>query len=353
MRYLIALLSITLALFAKEVEITPNQVKTPGGSILPYTIDDGVKVFHLKASPVRKEIFNSKINLLTPAVLKHNRYTGPEDELPFKTQFIDGLGYNNSIPGPTIVVCEGDRVKFIVENGLSEPTTVHWHGLIVPNNEDGSGGTDDPVIKPGKTGVYEFTIVNPPGTYGYHSGFNDAIQVGSGLSGAFVVLPKDGKDQIPNDFVIELQGWDAMQNGKISPLSMNNNWFTYNGICAPNFPVLKVQEGERVRIRFVNLGGIVAHPIHLHGYSFMITGTEGGPIQPSAQWPAATVAVAPGTTRDIEFIANNPGLWRMHCHILHHIINDHPYYEKIKNPGIIPNGGMLTYLEVIPRTKSD
>ncbi|PCI93543.1 hypothetical protein COB11_05165 [Candidatus Aerophobetes bacterium] len=334
------------AIQTREKLITPKEVYTPGVKNLGYKMVNGVKVFRIEAEPVVKTIYNEKDNQLEKYVKKHNRYTGPTMSLPFSSQKIDGWGYNKSIPGPTIIVNEGDEVRIYVKNKLPEPTTIHWHGLIVPNNEDGAGGADDPVIKPGNTGVYHFTIKNPPGTYAYHSGFNDPKQVGMGMSGFFIVLPKGGSNEVKYDFAIMVRGWSLKRDGTVDFLSMANDWFTFNGLCAPNFPVLKVPYGARVKIRFGNMGGIMAHPIHLHGYSFNITGTEGGPIPLSAQWPAATVPVFPGTTRTIEFVANNPGLWRLHCHILHHIINDPPIFEKNKPIGILPVGGMYTCLEV-------
>lgn len=350
LRFLFITLLTTIS-YAKETPhlITPNQVTTPLVANLPYELQHGVKVFHLTAEAVTKIIFDEKNNQLNKFVKKHNRYTGKEMQLPFTSQILRGWGYNGEIPGPTIIVNQNDKVKIIVANKLPEPTTIHWHGLIVPNNQDGTGGTASPVINSGKTGVYEFVVKNPPGTYAYHSGFNDTKQVGLGLNGFFIVLPKDGKNNVDSDFAIMLRGWSVARDGKINFLSMANNWFTFNGVVAPNFPVLQVPYNAHVRIRFANIGGIDAHPIHLHGYTFMITGTEGGPIPKSAQWPAATVLVASGTTRDIEFVANNPGLWRLHCHILHHIVNDHPVFEKMKNISILPEGGMYAYLEVTKR----
>ncbi len=344
----IGLFFLCTTIYAKQPAVTPHGVETPGVQTLPYVIDGNVKVFHLIAEPVEKVIYNGKINLLEEFVKKNNRYSGPTMKLPVEIQKIDGWGYNGNIPGPTIIVNQGDFVRFHVSNHLPEPTTVHWHGMIVPNDQDGTGGTADPVIMPGKTAVYEFQIVNEPGTYMYHSGFNDTKQALKGLDGFLLVLPKDGVDLASSDFAIMLQDWAIPEGSEqIKYLSMDRNWFTYNGLAAPNFPVLVVDEGERVRIRFGNLG-LMSHPIHLHGYSFKITGTEGGPIQESAQWPAATVVIAPGETRDIEFIANNPGLWRLHCHVLHHILNDTSYFAQHQKNGIFPEGGLWTYLYVKP-----
>lgn len=326
-------------------------VVTPGVKNLPYTLDGKVKVFHLVAEPVVKTIYDEKINLTEAFVKKHNRYLGPVMKVPVAIQKVNGWGYNGGIPGPTIIVNEKDHVRFHILNKLPEPTTVHWHGMIVPNDEDGTGGTADPVILPGKTAIYEFHIVNKPGTYMYHSGFNDTKQVLKGLTGLLIVLPEDNKDPADKDFAILLQDWMIPEGGEtIKYLSMDRNWFTYNGLCGPNFPVLVVDEGDLVRIRFANLG-LMGHPIHLHGYSFLITGTEGGPIQPSAQWPGTTVRIDPGESRNIEFVANNPGLWRLHCHVLHHVINDTSYFAKKEPIGILPSGGLWTYLYVKPTKK--
>ncbi len=338
--------SVFIVAASNQNIIVPNSVMTPGGSNLGYVLDDNnVKIFKIAAAPVTKIIFDSSINLIEKDVPKEARYIGPTLSQPLEKQVVNGLGYNNSIPGPTIIVNEGDIIRVEFTNNLDQPTSVHWHGIILPNDMDGAGGTDDPVVMPGKSTVYEFPIVNKPGTYAYHSGFNDTKQVISGLRGMFIVLPKEGND-IKNDFAIMLQGWPVLGNGgeTINTMSMADKFFTFNSLAAPNFPVLHAPYGEKVRIRFANMSADVAHPIHLHGYSFNITGTEGGPIQPSAQWPAATVATAPGQTRNIEFIADNPGIWRLHCHILHHIVNNPSYYADKK--GIVPEGGMYTYLIV-------
>jgi len=348
MRLLVLFCMLGLVLCAKEpATYTPNQVIVPGVPALPYVMDGNTKVFRMTAEPVTRTIFKESINCLTPYDVKNAIFHGKELPYPVKEQKVDGWGYNGSIPGPTIVACEGDAVRIYVTNNLMEPTTIHWHGLIIPNNQDGTGGTANPVIQPGKTGMYEFTIKNPPGTYMYHSGFNDPVQVGLGLGGFFIVLPKEGKDDVDKDYGLMIQEWVLpASSSKPSVNAMNYNWFTFNGLVAPNVPVLTATEGQTVRIRIGDLGN-KSHPIHLHGYSFKITGTEGGPIPPSAQWPAATVTVSPGETRDILFTADNPGVWRLHCHILHHLVNNPFFYEK-QPLGLLPIGGLFTYFYVKP-----
>ena len=171
--------------------------------------------------------------------------------------------------------------------------------------------------------------------------------LGMGMGGFFVIHPKKYRHKISKDVAIMLQAF-ALEPGNDRPnlVTMDFNWFTFNGKVAPDIEVITVKEGSRVRIRFGNLT-MHSHPIHLHGHTWKVVGTEGGPIPPSAQWPGNTVNVPPGTTRDVEFVANNPGVWRMHCHKLHHIINAHADIPM----GLMPHGGMFTFLNVIPKNK--
>lgn len=141
-----------------------------------------------------------------------------------------------------------------------------------------------------------------------------------------------------------LQEW-TFTPGNPNPniASMDFNWFTFNGKAAPSIPAMVVKQNERVRIRIGNLS-MQSHPIHIHGYTWKVVGTEGGPVPEAAQWPGATINVPPGTTRDVEFVAWNPGVWRFHCHRLHHIMN-----AMAEMPmGIGAHGGMFTFVQVIP-----
>jgi manganese oxidase len=99
------------------------------------------------------------------------------------------------------------------------------------------------------------------------------------------------------------------------------NILTMNARVFPATEPLVVRQGEKVRIRLANLSAMSHHPIHLHGYKFLITGTDGGRIAESAQWPETTVLVPVGSSRDIEFVADAPGDWALHCHMTHHLMN--------------------------------
>ena len=99
------------------------------------------------------------------------------------------------------------------------------------------------------------------------------------------------------------------------------NVFTINGKVYPGTDPLVVRLGQRVRIRLGNLGAMDHHPIHLHGHNFRVTGTDGGSIADAGRWPETTVLVPVGTVRDIEFVADAPGDWALHCHMTHHVMN--------------------------------
>lgn len=282
-----------------------DMVYTPDIIDLPYRLQNGVKYFELIAEPVKRE--------LLPGL------------------FINGWGYNGSIPGPTIQVNTDDYVNIRVINRLPQPTSVHWHGLDVPNRMDGVPDVEiSPKIEPGKYFDYHFRITNPPGTHMYHTHFNDSFQQMMGLGGAFLILSRNSDTYIQRDYFLMLQEFAVigLEMGEIKPgtynldpMSHDFNFFTVNGRCYPFVTPLKVKAGENVRIR---LGNIVhdAHPMHIHGHQFSVSASDGNPIFGPNRLIKNTVNVASGETFDIEFKANNPGNWPFHCHIPHHMSNN-------------------------------
>ncbi|MEP7274498.1 MAG: multicopper oxidase domain-containing protein, partial [Acidobacteriota bacterium] len=228
-------------------------------------------------------------------------------------------GYNGSVPGPMFEVVEGDRVRVIFENKLPEPTTVHWHGLEIPIEMDGTPFISQPMVEPGGVFIYEFTL-NQHGTYFYHS--HGAMQEMLGMLGMFVIHPKAAHlPRCDKDFALVLQEWALLPNNDVpNTLSMEFNWLTLNGKSAPATTPLIVKKGERVRIRMVNIG-MDHHPMHLHGVQFYVTGTEGGRVPESAWYPGNTVIVGVAQARDVEFVAQYEGDWMLHCHLPHHMMN--------------------------------
>ncbi|MEW6417149.1 MAG: copper oxidase [Nitrospirota bacterium] len=327
-----------------------GKVHTPNVPPLGYEMDGKVKVFRLIVQPVERNIHDG-IPPEDSLWYKFHKAKGMQPDMfpaMFLPKKIKGWGFNGSIPGPTIEVYEGDRVRIIVKNEIPEPTSIHWHGIELPNGMDGVGGLTQPPIMPGENFIYEFTLYQN-GTFFYHSAFNEMKQVGMGLGGAFVIHPKKEKSKIDKDFVIVMNEWKLLPgNENPDVTSTDPDWFTFNGKAAPSTEVLNVNQGDRVRIRLINFSNQNDHPIHIHGHTWWVKGTEAGPIPKSAQWPGNTVDVMAGSSRDVEFIAWNPGYWQLHCHKLHHIMN-----AEVDMPmGVMPMGGLATILNVIPKDRS-
>ncbi len=270
---------------------------TPNGATLPYKIVDGVKVFHLVAEE-----------------LMHEFAPGLKAKL---------WGFNGQVHGPTIEAVEGDRVRIYVTNRLPASTSIHWHGIILPSGMDGVGGLSQRVIQPGETFKYEYPLVQY-GTHMYHSHHDEMVQMGLGLMGLFVIHPRRPSEPRPDrDFALLLSEWD-IKPGAYRPdprVFAGFNTLTFNARVFPGTEPLVAKRGERVRLRLVNLSAMDHHPIHLHGHSFWVTQTDGGVIPPSARWPESTVIVPVGQTRTVDFIADNPGDWALHCHMTHHVMN--------------------------------
>src|SRR5215208_5905037 len=156
-------------------------VITPDGTSLPYRMENGVKVFHLIAEPVKREFASGLV--------------------------VNCFGYNGMTPGPTIEAFEGDRVRIYVTNRLPEGTSVHWHGMILPNGMDGVSGLTQPKIAPGETFAYEYTL-KQTGSLMYHPHFDEMVQIAMGMHGFFIIHPRDEQvRRVDRDFAIFLNEW--------------------------------------------------------------------------------------------------------------------------------------------------
>ncbi|MFO1008890.1 MAG: copper oxidase [Planctomycetota bacterium] len=276
------------------VDYTP--VVTPNNVALPFRIVDGVKVFHLVAEAVTHEFAPGLVG--------------------------ECWGYNGRVHGPTIEAVEGDRVRIYVTNRLDAPTTVHWHGLAIPNGMDGVGGLTQRVIESGETFRYEFTL-RQHGTYMYHSHHDEMTQMALGLMGLFVVHPRNPTGPRPDrDYAYLLSEW-KLDPGTRRPdpnEMMDFNVLTLNGKIHPATEAMVARRGERVRIRIGNLSAMDHHPMHVHGHAFQVVETDGGVIPEAGRWPEVSVLVPVGSTRTIELVADNPGDWAFHCHMTHHVM---------------------------------
>jgi FtsP/CotA-like multicopper oxidase with cupredoxin domain len=271
-------------------------VVTLNGWSLPWRMKGGWKEFHLVAEPVKREI------------------------APGMTANL--WGYNGQSPGPTVECVEGDKVRIFVTNKLPEHTTIHWHGVLLPNGMDGVGGLTQPHIPAGKTYVYEF-VMKHSGTFMYHPHADEMVQIAMGMMGFIVVHPKDpNRYRVDRDFVFLINAFD-IDPGSYTPrvnTMLDFNTWCFNSRVFPGIDPLVVRKDDRVRIRMGNLT-MTNHPIHIHGHNFSVTCTDGGWVPKSAQWPETTVDMPIGALRAIEFVADNPGDWAFHCHKSHHVMN--------------------------------
>jgi FtsP/CotA-like multicopper oxidase with cupredoxin domain len=270
-------------------------VVTLNGWSLPFRMKDGVKEFHLVAESVVRE--------MAPGF------------------HVNMWGYNGQSPGPTIEVVEGDQVRIYVTNRLPEHTTIHWHGQRLPNGMDGVGGLNQKQIPAGKTYVYEFTA-RRPGTFMYHPHADEMTQMAMGMMGLWITHPRQAHPEIAEvdrDYAFLINAFD-IDPGSYTPkvnTMLDFNIWSWNSRVFPGISPLVARLGDRVRVRFGNLT-MTNHPIHIHGIEFEVTGTDGGPVPKTARWPEVTTDVAVGQMRQIEFIADEPGDWAMHCHKSHH-----------------------------------
>ncbi len=283
-----------------------NATELTGSQPLTYTEDAGVKVFELTARPVRWAILDGS-----------------------KPVTVTAWSYNGTVPGPMIRVTEGDQVRIVLTNELPDPTSIHWHGIPVPNAMDGVPPFTQAAVQPGESFVYEFTAP-PAGSFMYHSHVETDKQIMIGLYAPFIVDPAepaaDAAADAPDvDVMWMISEWRVGPDGETYPAmpmaGSEPNYFTINGKAFPDTEPIVVQKGDRVRIRMAGIGQFL-HPMHLHGMNFRIVAYDGVSLPPEQQIVRNTVPLAPGEIVDIEFIAENPGTWVFHCHILHHVTND-------------------------------
>jgi len=228
------------------------------------------------------------------------------------------MTYNGIVPGPEIRVTEGDNVRVIVHNELGESTSIHWHGVIVPNSMDGVPFLTQSPIKPGETFTYEF-IAKPAGSHMYHSHHNAAEQVTRGLLGAFIIEPKD-KSREPQV--------DAEYTLILNDSSLG---FTLNGKEFPYTQPILARKGDKIRVRYMN-EGLMIHPMHLHGMPQLVLAKDGYYLP--VPYMVDTLNVAPGERYDVIVDCTEPGLWAFHCHILTHAESRHGMFGMVTVLGV-------------------
>ena len=284
----------------------------------------GVREIHLEAREVRWELAPGKV--------------------------IKGMAYNGQIPGPELRLEEGERVRIVLRNSLPEPTTIHWHGVDVPNPMDGVPGITQKPVQPGETFVYEFEA-RPAGTRWYHTHFQEHRQLDLGLYAPLIIEPA-GPDPFPFDreYTLVLDDW-ATGTGRPLPSTREGtaggrggmggmmgggmgrmmegmmgrgmggmmgggqhpayDVMTINGKAFPATQPLRVRKGERVRLRLINASADHTHVIRLGGHRLRVTYTDGNPLLQAMEVDA--VPIVPSERYDVLLAADRPGAWFLYC----------------------------------------
>jgi FtsP/CotA-like multicopper oxidase with cupredoxin domain len=287
-----------------------------GDQVLQPRLENGVKVFDIEASAIRWNIL--------PDVA------------------VQAYAYNHQIPGPRLELTEGDHVRINFHNALPESTTVHWHGLIVPNEMDGPAKITQPPVPPGGSHSYEYTV-GQHGTYFYHSHDHPDRQQALGLYGALIIQPADPSSEVKADleYTIQLQEWLKREWLTYPAMLMEGalpNYFTINGKAFPATDTVQMRVGQTIKLRFIGTNNNFVHPMHVHGGPFEIVAVDGVTLAESARYQADTVNVGPGQRYDVVWTARRPGKWLVHCHIPHHTANN-----NVEQGG---GGGLMLVLNV-------
>ncbi len=260
-----------------------------GNAELAYTIDDdGYKVFSLVAKIIPWEVEPGKI--------------------------VDGWSYNGMIPGPIMHANVGDKIRIVLKNELPESTSLHLHGVRVPNAMDGVDPYTQKPIEPGATFTYEWTATEPSVGM-YHSHHNAQVQVPNGLAGAILIgdwktiamAAAGGRTNDANN-VAEQEVVMVLNDSGTIGLSLNGKSF-------PATSPYSLAIGESMVVHYYNEGNMT-HPMHLHQPSGLVVAKDGKVLE-SPFW-ADTLNVAPGERWTVVYTPKDAGVWAWHCHILTH-----------------------------------
>jgi FtsP/CotA-like multicopper oxidase with cupredoxin domain len=277
------------ATMAVRTKAFPAKTEGLGGQLLPPTVlPDGTKEFDLTAKIVDWEIEPGK--------------------------FVKAWTYNGVVPGPTLKVNVGDKVKVVLKNELPESTAIHFHGIKTPNDMDGVPDITQAPVKPGETFTYAFTAQGP--AVGMYHSHQDAVkQVPNGLAGAFLI----GEEPVPHGVTVSQE----------LPMMLNDAGtigLTINGKSFPATAPVVAKLGDHVMVHYLN-EGVMAHPMHLHGMVQTVIAKDGIPlVQP---YDADTILVGPGERYTVLIHADTPGVWAWHCHILPHAESDQGMFGMV------------------------
>lgn len=230
-------------------------------------------------------------------------------------QMMKAMAYNGIVPGPEIRITEGDHVRIICHNEMTQSTAIHFHGVRLPYTMDGVPFITQDPIKPGESFTYEFTARDGnAGSHMYHSHHNSAEQVTKGLMGAFIIEPRDKSTYA----VVDADYTMVLNDSGIG--------LTINGRSFPHTQPIIANLGDKIRVRYMN-EGLMIHPMHLHGIPQLVIEKDGYPL-PQPFW-CDTLNIAPGERWDVLIDCDDPGVWAYHCHILSHAESAHGMFGMV------------------------
>jgi manganese oxidase len=272
------------AMMAEVAAQYPAKTEGHGGDLLePKVLADGTKEFDLEAKIVKWEVAPGKL--------------------------VDAWTYNGVVPAPEIHVNDGDKVRIVLKNSLPESTSMHLHGVRVPNAMDGVDPYTQPPIPPGESFTYEF-VAKGPAVGIYHSHHNAQLQVPNGLFGAFTI------DEIPIPQVLVDKGYTKVDKSMNMVLNdAGTIGLSLNGKSFPATEPTTLRVGQILKVNYLN-EGLMAHPMHLHQPVGWIIAKDGVPLD--EPMPGDTISISPGERYTVVYKAEETGVWAWHCHILNH-----------------------------------
>lgn len=269
-----------------------------------------------KLEPVRVEADGTKVFELVAEIIEWEVEPG---------KWVDAWAYNGQVPAPWIDLEVGDNVRFILTNNTPLGTDIHWHGITVPNSQDGVAPYTQELIKSGETYTYEFQVVEPMVGM-YHAHAHSQVSVPNGMFGAFTVgdvalpLGRTINDKtIPEDLELALEMPMVLNDAGVIGYSLNGKSF-------PATEPIVLEQGDWMMLHYLN-EGLQIHPMHLHGFRQLVVAKDGMPLE-SPYW-VDTLNVAPGERYSVLVHATDPGVWVFHCHILTHVERDEGMFGMV------------------------
>ncbi len=238
---------------------------------------------------------------------RHRTLTAREGQIPLYTQGGDNTtiwGYDGLSPGPLLRARQGDTFKLRLANRLPQATSIHWHGVRVPNAMDGVSGLTQDAVPPGGHFDYEFPLPDA-GTYWYHTHNRSWEQLARGLYGVLVVDEPE-PPLVDRDLVLVIDDWRLDQSGAIHEASFGDirdwahagrlgNWVTVNGESEHR---MSVRSGDRVRLRMLNAANARIMRLALPKHDPVVIAYDGQPVAPTAL-SGSSLRIAPGQRVDL------------------------------------------------------